>query len=298
MTGDGINDTPLASLARRSVFDPPSRLWLALEARAGLELASSAALWPLLLRGVPPGDGHPVLVLPGWLGGDLSTRLVRRFLARLDYRAQGWGLGLNLGPTPELVRCLAERLHSIAERAGRRVSLVGWSLGGGYAHELARRYPERVRSLATLASPLRTGAGRWVASSFDEVLGPAEVEHGPATPAPPPVPMTALFSRSDGIVPWRACLARPSCRSESIEVPTSHCGMGLHPGTLWVLADRLAQREGEWRPFEPTGLATRLLGIRNGPPRLRLPPRDQNGHPQHEIGARRLTRTTGPFRGL
>ncbi len=250
---------------RRNGFPPPSRLLLALEGRAGLEMASSAAAWPILQRGVGPGDGHSVLVMPGFLGGDLSTRFLRTFLNRLGYRTHGWGLGLNLGPGVSLIRSLARRLRSIADEAGRRVTLIGWSLGGVYGYELARRYSDNVRGLITLASPLRIQAARMVASTFDEVLGPLEVEHGPARPAPPPVPLTSLFSRTDGIVPWQACLARPTCRSESIEVPTSHIGMGHHPSTLWVVGNRLAQPEGTWSPLEPNGLTARILRIRRGP---------------------------------
>ena len=250
---------------RRNGFSPPSRLLLALEGRAGLEMVSSAAAWPLLSRGARPGDGHPVLVMPGWLGGDLSTRFLRTFLDRLGYRTHGWGQGINLGPGVSLIRNLTRRLRSIAEGSGRKVTLIGWSLGGVYGYEMARRYSDSVRGLITLASPLRIQAARMVGSAFDEVLGPLEVEHGPARPAPPPVPMTSIFSRTDGIVPWQACLTRRTCRSESIEVPTSHIGMGHHPSTLWVVGDRLSQPEGSWRPLEPNSLTTRILRIKRGP---------------------------------
>jgi hypothetical protein len=203
--------------------------------------------------------------MPGFIGGDLTTGFLRRFLDRLGYRSHGWGLGMNLGPGTEVVRGLVDRLRSIVDRSGRKVTLVGWSLGGVYGYELARRYSENVRALITLASPLRNGPAHLGASSFDEILGPAEVEHGPARAAPPTVPTTSLFSRTDAIVPWQACLSRPTCRSESIEVPTSHCGMGHHPSALWVVGDRLAQREGEWRPFDPDGATARLLRVRRGP---------------------------------
>jgi pimeloyl-ACP methyl ester carboxylesterase len=138
-----------ASLGRtRSVFSPPSRFLLALEGRAGLEMASCAAAWPLLLRGLRSGDDHPVLVMPGFIGGDLTTGFLRRFLDRLGYRSHGWGLGMNLGPGTEVVRGLVDRLRSIVDRSGRKVTLVGWSLGGVYGYELARRYSENVRALA------------------------------------------------------------------------------------------------------------------------------------------------------
>jgi pimeloyl-ACP methyl ester carboxylesterase len=175
--------------------------------------------------------------MPGFIGGDLTTGFLRRFLDRLGYRSHGWGLGMNLGPGTEVVRGLVDRLRSIVDRSGRKVTLVGWSLGGVYGYELARRYSENVRALITLASPLRNGPAHLVASSFDEILGPAEVEHGPARAAPPTVPTTSLFSRTDAIV----------------------------PSALWVVGDRLAQREGEWRPFDPDGATARLLRVRRGP---------------------------------
>ena len=111
-------------------------------AEVGLHLAAQP-----ILRSAPLGDGHPVLVLPGFYGDDLSTLLLRRFLRSRGYWTHGWRLGRNLGPTPEVVDGLGQRLDAIVDRHGRPASIIGWSLGGIYARELARRSPEAVRQV-------------------------------------------------------------------------------------------------------------------------------------------------------
>src|SRR5262245_21336563 len=131
---------------------PPSPMLLALEGRAWLELAALVPALPALAQ-APRGDGHPVLVLPGFLADDLSTRALRWFLRDRGYHAHGWRLGRNVGPNAETVACLVARLATLADRHGRTVSLIGWSLGGIYARELARGFPDKVRLVITLASP-------------------------------------------------------------------------------------------------------------------------------------------------
>ena len=231
---------------------------LPLEARAWPELISTALSWPVLVRGPRRGDGHPVLVMPGWLGGDASTLVLRRLLRRLGYFAHGWKLGRNMGPGTHRIAGLERRLLSLADQHGTAVSLIGWSLGGVYAAELGRRRAEAVRQVVTLASPLRAPVAGAVAGIFDRELGPAR-----ATLLPPPI--TALYSRTDGIVGWRTCLVDAGPRSESIEVPTSHCGMGHHPTALWVVAERLAQPMESWKPLDLRGQLARLFRVR--PPR-------------------------------
>ena len=132
---------------------PNARL-LPLEGRALFELAALLPAYPFLRR-APAGDGHPVLVLPGFMAGDLSTRALRRFLRDKDYRAHGWKQGRNIGPSAALIAAMAGRLQDLNRRYDRRVSLIGWSLGGIYARELARAMPELVRQVITLASPFR-----------------------------------------------------------------------------------------------------------------------------------------------
>ena len=198
----------------------PSRLLLGLEApRAAAEYAWFAASWPAAVF-APRGDGHGVLVLPGWLTGDVAP--LRRLLRRLGYATQGWGLGRNLGPTDEIRDGLAQRLHTLHETTGGPVSLVGMSLGGVLARGLAREHPDLVRRVVTIGSPFRL------------------YEHG----APLlPVASTAIYSRGDGIVDWRTCVDADG--RESVEVRGSHCGLGHNPLVLRIVADRLS-REVAW----------------------------------------------------
>jgi pimeloyl-ACP methyl ester carboxylesterase len=236
-------------------IDPPRPGLLLLEGRALLELAALLPAYPLLRR-APRGDGHPVLVLPGFMASDFSTRTLRGFLRQRGYGAHGWKLGRNLGPTPRAVEAMMERLTELQRRYGRPVSLIGWSLGGIYARELARATPELVRNVITLASPfrdldavnvpefLRRRARRRTAVA-DDALVRARLRE------PLAVPTTAIFSRSDGIAAGLSCRADPAPLTESLEVDSSHLGIGHHPVVLLTIADRLAQPEGAWRPFAP-----------------------------------------------
>lgn len=225
---------------------------LLLEGRALLELAALLPAYPLLRR-APRGDGHPVLVLPGFLASDLSTRALRGFLRDRGYDARGWGLGRNHGPSPDAAVAMASALQALHERHRRRVSLVGWSLGGVYARELARRFPELVRQVITLASPFRDVE----ASNVPHFLRsrartlPDEAERRLRLGDPLPVPATAIYSRTDGVVAWQSCREQPGPSAENIEVEASHCGIGHHPVVLLTIAERLAQREGAWQPFVP-----------------------------------------------
>jgi len=215
-----------------------------------------------LLRRVPRGDGHGVLVFPGFLAGDYSTAPLRHFLRALCYDARGWKLGSNLGPDPRIMDRLAERLRALCERHGRKVSLVGWSLGGIYARELARAHAARVRRVITLGAPFRditaTHAARFI------TVGPERLPARESQPIrtflrqPVPVASTSIYSRRDGIVHWKSCLDEEAPESENVEVHCSHTGMGFDPEVLEIIADRLAQPEGEWAPYEaqPHALAS------------------------------------------
>jgi pimeloyl-ACP methyl ester carboxylesterase len=237
---------------------PPSLLLLALEGRAWVELAALVPALPALAN-APRGDGHPVLVLPGYLANDRSTRALRWFLRDRGYHAHAWRLGRNHGPTLETVAGLVERLAALHHRHQRKVSLIGWSLGGIYARELARAYPDLVRLVITLASPVRDLHATNVARLARLGIGrrPAGDREMPVErlPSPLPVPTTAFYSETDGIVAWKCCVGDASPTTEHLGVRSSHCGMGHHPTVLLAIADRLAQAEGAWRPFvaRPTG---------------------------------------------
>jgi pimeloyl-ACP methyl ester carboxylesterase len=239
-----------------TIGPPPLGLFALEQGRAALEFAALAGRRRLLRR-AKRGDGHPVLVFPGLLAGDFSTAPMRRFLRSLCYDARGWKLGLNLGPGAELRERLEARLSYLHQRHGRRVSLVGWSLGGIYARELARAHPELVRVVITMGTPFRdisaTHAARLIPiRPGGRPLREAEALHA-ALRRPLSVPTTSIYSRTDGIVHWQSCLEESGVERENVEVRCSHTGMGFHPSVLEVVADRLGQPEGTWRPYHRKG---------------------------------------------
>lgn len=236
---------------------PPRPLLWSEYLRASTETVAYWAALPALASG-PAGDGHRVLVLPGLLADDTSTLLMRHLLRRRGYRASAWGLGRNIGPTRHITEGVVRRLEDLAGRGQGPVTLVGWSLGGILARELARRAPEQVRAVVTLGSPFRltledapesTHAGRifhafrpWHTDLLDR---PGTEEDRP----PLQVPATSIYSKLDGVVPWQACLDLPGPLRENIEVHASHLGLGVHPRVLAVLLDRLAQPTDAWQPY-------------------------------------------------
>lgn len=237
-------------------FNAPPKIYTALESRAGLEYLTWSAS-RRILSSLPKGDGHPVLVLPGFTAADGSTLQLRALLRRLGYRTYGWKLGTNLGPTPAVVQGLEALLIRIHEREEQPVSLVGWSLGGIYARDLARRHPDRVRQVITMGSPFRMLPGDpSAASRLWQTLEPthdrgAISRMGEVEVPPMPVPSTSIYTRSDGIVHWKTCLEEKGPTSENVEVFGSHCGLGFNPSVAVVVANRLAQPRGEWRRFRP-----------------------------------------------
>jgi pimeloyl-ACP methyl ester carboxylesterase len=230
-----------------------------LESRAVLELGAFAAATPALQL-APKGDGHPVLVLPGLAATDESTRPLRWFLRNRGYQTHGWRLGRNTGPTSRVRTGLRDRVRAIADEHGRAISLVGWSLGGIYAREIARMAPDAVRQVITLGSPFRSLDSTTTRSDVPLQDAPGDVDHssrlrrdvGAGAGGSLRVPTTAVYTRTDGVVPWQLCVERPGPRRESVEVWGSHIGLGHNPSVLVVVADRLAQPEGTWAPFSPT----------------------------------------------
>jgi esterase/lipase len=258
---------------REEQIAPPSKLWLLLEGRAAGELATTLALRPLLRR-LKRGDGHPVLLLPGFLASDFSTRPLRRFLRDLGYHAHRWELGRNLGPQGDLEDRMRERLEEVHSRHGRRVSIVGWSLGGVYARALANRLPQQVRSVITLGSPFArdtkaNNSVRLFEFITKERLDEIDSERLAEVRKTPPVPTTSIFSRTDGVTAWQTSIEAEAPLAESVEVPGSHLGLGFNPLVLYIIADRLTQPEGDWRPLFRAGVAH--------PPGIRRPPEARQG---------------------
>jgi pimeloyl-ACP methyl ester carboxylesterase len=255
-----------SSTATASVV-APSRLLRLLELRAPCELAASVAALPWL-RLAPRGDGHPVLVLPGLIASDASTRLLRKFLARRGYDVYGWGLGRNYGPRPGVEEAMLAALDTLHARSGRKVSLIGQSLGGAYARMLAAQRPDAVRSVITLGSPVRghpRATNAWRIYEFTAGKGTVDARRRQQVAQTPPVPTTAIYSRSDGVVAWQNSVEPSGPHSESIEVVSSHVGMAVHPAVLYAAAERLAQPEGQWKPFERRGWRAAVFPRANSP---------------------------------
>jgi pimeloyl-ACP methyl ester carboxylesterase len=240
--------------AGHSELKPPSRLLLALETRAFAEFGSALLTVRALHRLVPRGDGHPVLVFPGLGASDGSTRFLRRFLSRLGYQTYSWGLGFNFGMRHYLPELMNERLKQIYDYHQRKVSLIGWSLGGIYAREVAKFAPDQVRQVITLGSPF-TGHPRATRAAvmYELLTGEkADLDHHRhlRLHEKPPVPFTSIYSKSDGIVAWQCSIEEESPDAENIEVRgASHLGLGFNPAVLYAIAERLAQPEGIWKPF-------------------------------------------------
>lgn len=208
------------------------------------------------LRNLPKGDGHPVLVLPGFLAGRASTKFLRNVLRDLGYYAHDWHLGTNLGVNPEVEDKLRTRVNELYDQHQRKISLIGWSAGGIYSREVAREYPDLVRNVITLGSPIRgnvQASRAWRLyravnrGEHLESLMSDEAKFGRAEPLP--VPTTCIYSRTDGIVSWECCTSLPAPTTENIEVSGTHLGYGHNMQVLRIIADRLALPEGDWIPY-------------------------------------------------
>lgn len=240
------------------VIDPPHGLLAIVEVqRALLELGLLAQAAPILAL-APPGDGHPVLVIPGYLGTDGSTRILRGYLRFLGYDTHAWELGRNRGFHGDLFPRLRDRARHIHERRHRRLSLIGWSLGGVLARELARANPKIVRQVITMGSPFAAHGGSTMARIHRLLTGRLPAHHTPGASThraePPPVPCTAIFSKSDGVTAWRGCREHPGPQTDNIQIVGSHVGLAFNPLVLYAIADRLALPEDRWRRFDRSGL--------------------------------------------
>jgi pimeloyl-ACP methyl ester carboxylesterase len=234
-------------------FQAPSLALLAAEPlRALIELCAGKVAAPASVE----GDGHPVIVYPGLGAGALTTAQLRSYLRSCNLDVHDWELGVNTGPDGALhdwLDALVARVRELHAGEGRRVSLVGWSLGGIYAREIAKCCPDAVRQVITLATPHRSIQGANHAGTIFRWMGGDTSQLTPELAARlaerPPVPTSSIYSKSDGFVSWRGCLEDEAPDVENIAVDASHLGMPTHPEVLRIVADRLAQAEGRWRPY-------------------------------------------------
>jgi len=189
------------------------------------------------------------------MAGDDSTLPLRKYLEGRGYKVRGWGLGLNRGLREGVQERMLDLVREFSDLHGRKISIVGWSLGGIYARELAKMLPERVRSVISLGSPFgappkSTNAWRVYELASGQSVDDAQADTVSVAPS---VPTTAIYSRTDGICSWQGCVEKNSAQSESIEVQGSHCGLAVNPAVVYAVADRLAQPEGSWTPFDRSG---------------------------------------------
>jgi hypothetical protein len=204
------------------------------------------------------GQGQPVIVFPVLGGGPDSTAPLRKVLDDAGFVTYDWGMGVDTGPRDRnlnrWLRDLEERVIDVAETEASSVSLLGWSLGGIYARELAKRTNPLVRQVITLGTPFNTAAETGRNCPLFKVLesgyGNMAVNIRHRLRQRPPVPYTSIYSKTDGLVPWELCVETESPESENIEVEgATHRGLPAHPKVLEAITHRLAQPEGEWRPF-------------------------------------------------
>lgn len=213
------------------------------EARGLIELPRLLLRFPELAR-QPRGNGQPVLILPGYGSGDVSTALLKGYLRLLGYRARGWGLGRNTGDAVALLPRILKRAAGLARRSNHKVHLIGWSFGGYLARELARERADLIGHVVTLGTPVVGGPKYTVfAKSFenrgidlDALAAAIEIRNKISMCTP----VIAIYSRRDGIVAWKACIDNNGTNVEHVEVRTTHFGFGFSPDVYKIIAQRLA----------------------------------------------------------
>jgi pimeloyl-ACP methyl ester carboxylesterase len=237
--------TTLSAIDPHPYGAPPLTLLGVEPLRAALEYASMR----FMDKGsLPQGDGHPVVIFPGLATDRRATEPLKLFCEELGYTAYDWGRGFNTGPTGDVDRWLDELADHVRELVAHHhetVSLIGWSLGGIYAREVAKKLPRRVRRVITIGTPFAGTAEQtnvaWVYRLVNGQKPPLDDALTQQLRTAPPVPTTSIYSRTDGVVAWQACLNEPGPHTENIEVEGSHCGLGWNPGVLQVVAQRLGQ---------------------------------------------------------
>jgi pimeloyl-ACP methyl ester carboxylesterase len=236
-------------------FPAPNFALLALEFRAFWEFGAVLPAWPILQQ-APKGDGHRVIVFPGLAASDASTMPLRKYIQSLGYEVSGWEQGNNFGPRAGVLDAIKLSVREAYE-SGNKVSLIGWSLGGIYAREIAKELPECVRCVITLGTPFAGNPRSTHAWRLYEMVSGRSIDgesHQFDLEKAPPMPTTSVYSRTDGIVAWQGSIQSTKtgighAQTENIEVLASHVGIGLNPSAWWAVADRLSQPQGQWKAF-------------------------------------------------
>jgi pimeloyl-ACP methyl ester carboxylesterase len=262
--------TPFAPLQPDELVHAPGPLLMLMEARAPWEYAALLAATPWLAK-LPKGDGHPVVVFPGLGASDGSTAPLRSFLHDRGYTPYPWKQGFNFGPRRGVLHACREYVEHIASRHKQKVSLLGWSLGGIYAREIAKEQPANARCVITLGTPFAGPPRATNAWRFYELVSGQSVndhELSAQLSTPPACPTTSIYSKTDGIVAWQCSINAKAPHTENIEVHASHVGMGMNPLALFAIADRLAQDPSKWpwQPFDAKGARKWFYKIAQTPP--------------------------------
>ena len=243
----------------------PGAFWLATElVRAALEYGSFLPYKYLSSTSVE-GDGHPVLVLPGFMSGDMSTRPLREYINSIGYTTYGWGLGRNYGEESDIDRLL-DLTDTIYQNHRQKITIIGWSLGGIYARQIAKSRPHLIRQLMTLGSPFtgltESNHAAWIhkiitSGKGEDIIDPELLAD---IPKPAPVPTTAIYSKQDGIVPWEYCLEKEETAThQNIQVYGSHLGLGVNPSVIKIIVDRLQYDQYNWQKFAPQGVLEDMI---------------------------------------
>lgn len=222
---------------------PPSRAGLFGELGTALQPLRLAAKAPRLAA-APRGNGRTAVVLPGWRAPESSTLPIRAYLRKLGHDPQSWGLGVNLGDVEATRDRLLPRIQNKAEATGRPVNLIGWSLGGVVAREVARTIPDCVHRVVTYGSPILGGPTHTIgASNFgvEECERITQLQEELDRVDPIRTPITAAFTRNDNIVDWRSCIDRSSVDVTMVEVQSTHVGLGIDPDVWLIVANALAE---------------------------------------------------------
>lgn len=245
----------------KKIQPPPLKDSFAEGARCVSEYLTLKKVWDTLCQTAPLGNGSPVLVLPGFGADDHSTRWLRRFLTKQGYTVYGWDGGVNKGFSKEALDHTKKRFDEICQKhPAQKLALVGHSLGGLSARELARDFPSQVSKVITMGSPFNMGTDddavqRLTRLIFDHYNADNDLISNEMlrnrSRVPPPVPTTSIYSQTDGFVNWRTCINPPGQKVENVEVESSHLGMAVNALVFLVIADRLAQPIQNWRPFDP-----------------------------------------------
>jgi alpha/beta superfamily hydrolase len=254
MTIDSINHTK-----RPSVF------WLATEIGRALTELGMTYSWQKLQKSKAEGDGHPVVVFPGFMATKKSTTFLRKHISGLGYTTYDWGLGRNRGNI-EYLPILVATIEELHKKHQQKISLVGWSLGGVFARQVAKERPDLIRQVITLGSPFQDIAQpnniAWLHTLITGGKTVKDVDHNLLNdlPIPAPVPTTAVYSKEDGIVPWQVCMEMVEDEyHQNIQVRGSHIGLGMNNSVLTIIADRLQYSKENWTYFKPKSVLEGLL---------------------------------------